>query len=78
MLPIEDAVEMYQCSKMTNLSDSLSNMTFYSIDPSVRTIAICVQRNAKDAISCLSLSPGYPALLNFLRLKEKKQDCIIC
>jgi hypothetical protein len=56
MLPSEDTVEMYECSKTTHLSDSLGNMTFYGVDPGVRTMATCVQMNAKDAISCLSFS----------------------
>jgi hypothetical protein len=72
MLPSEDAVEKYQCSKTINLSDSLTNMTFHSIDPGFRTMATCVQMNAKDAISCLSLSLGHPALLNFFKTEEGK------
>ncbi|KAL4212580.1 hypothetical protein AB4K20DRAFT_1984600 [Rhizopus microsporus] len=42
MFPSEDTVYMYQCSKTTHLSDSLGNMTFYGVDPGVRTIATCV------------------------------------
>ena len=56
LIPREDAVEMYQCSKTINLFDTLGNVTFYGVDPGVRTIATCMQMNAEDAISCLSLS----------------------
>ncbi|CAO3675442.1 unnamed protein product [Rhizopus microsporus] len=72
MLPIEDAVEMYQCSKMAHLSDSLSKMTFYGVEPGVRTMATCVQMNVKDAISYLSLSLGHPALLDSFKTEEGK------
>ncbi|CEJ00780.1 hypothetical protein RMCBS344292_14827 [Rhizopus microsporus] len=72
MFPSEDTIDMYQCSKTTHLSDSLGNMTFYCVDPGVRTMATCVQMNAEDTSSYLSLSLGHPDLLNFFKTEEGK------
>ncbi|CAO3672928.1 unnamed protein product [Rhizopus microsporus] len=72
ILPSEDAVDMYQRSKTTHLSNPLGNMTFYGVDPGVRTVATCVRMNTKNASSYLSISLSHPDLLNFFKTEEGK------